>query len=70
MLRGKIWFRCPHCGHIFKSWDIEDSATTASIPMPCPHCGSKSHPTSLNILDVIHILTSRSSKRPEDPPIC
>ena len=40
--RGKTWFRCPECGTRFEDWDIEYMATTASCPMPCPHCGTPS----------------------------
>jgi Acetyl-CoA carboxylase beta subunit len=39
MIRGKAWFRCPHCGTIYKSLDIEQGATVFSMPMPCPKCG-------------------------------
>ncbi len=37
MLRGKTWFRCPFCGEVFKSWDVEDNATVNTMPMPCPN---------------------------------
>lgn len=43
MLRGKTWFKCECCGHVFKSWDIEDNATVYSMPMTCPECGGKGH---------------------------
>lgn len=41
MVRGKTWFRCPKCGHVYKSLDVEWNATVFSAPMPCPRCGAK-----------------------------
>ena len=41
MVRGKTWFRCSCCGHVFEGWDIEDNATAFSMPMTCPKCGGK-----------------------------
>ena len=43
MVRGKTWFRCSCCGHVFEAWDIEDNATVFSMPMTCPKCGGKGH---------------------------
>lgn len=52
MLRGKTWFKCDYCGHVFKSWDIEDNATVNSMPMTCPKCGGKGHAiNSYSLLD-------------------
>ncbi len=57
MLRGKTWFRCPFCGEVFKSWDVEDNATVNTMPMPCPKCGTESPAIrSIGILDRIRIL--------------
>ena len=47
MLRGTTLFRCPNCGHVFKAFDIEDSATARSTPRPCPRCGAKGYPQGL-----------------------
>ncbi len=43
MVRGKTWFRCSCCGHVFEALDIEDNATVFSVPMPCPKCGGKGY---------------------------
>ena len=43
MVRGKTWFRCACCGHVFEAWDIEDNATVFSMPMTCPKCGGKGY---------------------------
>ena len=43
MVRGKTWFRCSCCGHVFEAWDIEDNATVFSMPMTCPKCGGKGY---------------------------
>ena len=43
MVRGKTWFRCSCCGHVFKDLDIEDNATVFSMPMTCPKCGGKGY---------------------------
>ena len=29
---------CPHCGHSFMAFDIEDNATVSSMPVICPRC--------------------------------
>lgn len=43
MVRGKTWFRCSCCGHVFEALDIEDNATVFSMPMTCPKCGGKGY---------------------------
>lgn len=40
MIRGTITFKCDQCGHKFKGPDIEYLATTLSMPLECPQCGS------------------------------
>lgn len=32
---------CPHCGHSFVAFDIEDNATVESMPVHCPRCGAE-----------------------------
>lgn len=32
---------CPHCGHSFVAFDIEDNATVDSMPVHCPRCGAE-----------------------------
>ncbi len=46
MVRGKTWFRCSYCGHVFEALDIEDNATVFSMPMTCPKCGGKGYAIS------------------------
>lgn len=41
MIRGKRSFRCSDCGKISFGFDIEWQATTRSMPIQCPKCGSK-----------------------------
>ena len=43
MERGKTLFRCPKCGKVFIAPDFEENATTLSVPMACPRCGTKSY---------------------------
>lgn len=38
MLRGVKRVTCPHCGHSFVAFDIEDNATAQSMPVHCPRC--------------------------------
>ena len=40
MYRGKTFFKCTECGHLFVAPDIELGATTLSIPQRCPKCES------------------------------
>ncbi len=40
MLRGAKRVTCPHCGHSFMAFDIEDNATVESMPVHCPRCGN------------------------------
>lgn len=40
MLRGTTRFVCDKCGNKFIEKDMEFMATTLSIPMKCPKCGS------------------------------
>ena len=40
MYRGKTFFKCTECGHLFVAPDIELSATTLSVPQRCPKCES------------------------------
>lgn len=40
MYRGLTTFVCTHCGHLFKSHNIEYKATWLSVPQRCPQCGS------------------------------
>ncbi len=51
MVRGKTFFKCPHCGRVFRDWDIEYCCTIYSTPMPCPDCGTKS--PAANLLDLL-----------------
>ncbi|MBQ0025739.1 MAG: hypothetical protein KBT00_08530 [Bacteroidales bacterium] len=54
MVRGKAWFKCPCCGRVFKAMDIEVAATSATMPMPCPDCGTKSPViSSLGLLELL-----------------
>lgn len=39
MLRGVKRIRCPHCGHRFLAFDIEDKASINSMVTHCPKCG-------------------------------
>ena len=39
MVRGIRTFKCPHCGHEFKAFDIEWKCTVATAPVQCPKCG-------------------------------
>ena len=32
---------CPHCGHSFVAFDIEDNATVKAMSIHCPRCGAK-----------------------------
>ena len=41
MIRGKIPFRCTDCHKVFIGLDIEWQATSFSMPVTCPKCGSK-----------------------------
>jgi len=41
MLRGAKRVTCPHCGHSFVAFDIEDNATVESMPVHCPRCGAE-----------------------------
>ena len=41
MIRGKIPFRCTDCHKVFIGMDIEWQATSFSMPVTCPKCGSK-----------------------------
>ena len=38
MIRGYHKVTCPHCGHSFIAFDIEDNATVSSMPVTCPKC--------------------------------
>ncbi len=40
MYRGLTTFVCTHCGHLFKSHNIEYKLTCLSVPQRCPQCGS------------------------------
>lgn len=40
MLLGSTIFTCDDCGKRFIAYDIEYLATSLSVPMPCPECGS------------------------------
>ena len=54
MVRGKTWFKCPCCGRVFEALDIEVAATSATMPMPCPDCGTKSPViSSLGLFEVL-----------------
>ena len=55
MVRGKTWFRCSCCGHVFEAWDIEDNATVFSMPMTCPKCGGKGY--AIGTLGLLRRLT-------------
>ncbi len=41
MIRGKRPFRCTDCHKVFIGLDIEWQATSLSMPVSCPNCGSK-----------------------------
>lgn len=41
MLRGVKRMTCPHCGHSFVAFDIEDNATVKAMSIHCPRCGAK-----------------------------
>lgn len=45
MVRGKTWFICLECGHIYRDLDIEDNATIFTMPRPCPKCGAMGYAT-------------------------
>lgn len=55
MVRGKTWFRCTCCGHVFEALDIEDNATVRSMPMTCPKCGGKG--VAIHTYDLLDRLT-------------
>ena len=40
MYRGLTIFNCTHCGHEFKSHNIEYCMSSFSVPQRCPKCGS------------------------------
>ena len=40
MLRGKTLFKCDDCGRRFRAPEIEYKGSAASMPQPCPDCGS------------------------------
>lgn len=42
MMRGMTYFKCPHCGKVFKGPDMEDRATVHTAPLHCPECGTLS----------------------------
>lgn len=50
MIRGTTNFKCPKCGKVFEAPDIEDNATVATMPMPCPCCGTKSRKVGIDSL--------------------
>ena len=64
MVRGKTWFRCSCCGHIFKTWDIEDNATVYSVPMTCPKCGGKGY--SVFMPGIIQMISDKIAERRSD----
>ena len=51
MIRGTTHFKCPNCGKLFRGPDIEDKATVATMPLPCPCCGTRS--PKANALDFV-----------------
>ena len=46
MMRGMTYFKCPKCGNVFRAPDIEDKATVATMPAPCPCCKTQSRKAS------------------------
>ena len=64
MVRGTTYFKCPHCGKVFKAPDIELNATVETMPQPCPVCGTKS--PRVGILGLIQSLIARSKDAGKD----
>ncbi|MCQ2292114.1 MAG: zinc ribbon domain-containing protein [Bacteroidales bacterium] len=57
MIRGKTLFRCSQCGKWFTAVDVEQQATSQSVPTPCPRCGSK-----CTAIKDMHLFARKSSR--------
>lgn len=64
MVRGTTYFKCPHCGKVFKAPDIEHNGTIYTMPQPCPVCGTKS--SRVGILGIIQSFLARPKDAGKD----
>jgi len=52
IMEGQAIFECPNCGERFKSVDIDYRTSDHSIPMACPHCGTRTLDKAWNQTDI------------------